>query len=103
MRAAGSTPQEIEAALGSRLTQHLEVWPENWPTWNAWLHLATQWRMIAGMAGVVHQGIEFASIPLALELAAVTPEERPAVLKGLREMERAALTVLNGGEAEEDI
>lgn len=102
MRAAGASPQEIEAALAGRRPQDAEVWPENWKTWQAWLHLATQWRLVAGVAGVSHQGIEFASVPLALELAGVTADERAEVLRGLKDMEQAALPVLSGnGEAED--
>lgn len=100
MRAAGASPQEIEQALGHRRPAECEVWPENWPTWRAWLELATQWRVIAGAAGVIHQGIEFASVPLALELAGVTADERSAVLHGLKEMEQAALTALNERDGE---
>jgi hypothetical protein len=101
MRAAGASPQDIEQALASRRPPEHEVWPENWATWRTWLELATQWRLVAGVAGVIHQGIEFASVPLALELAGVTADERPDVLRGLKDMEQAALAVFNEAKEED--
>ena len=53
------------------------------------------------MAGAAYQGIEFASVPLALEMAGVKKKkDRAAVLRGLKVMQRAARPVLNGVEIE---
>lgn len=93
------SPAEIEAELGSRETAELMVWPEHWKTWDAWLHLGTQWRLASGLGGARYQGIEFGSVPLALEMANVTEAERAAVIKGLCAMQAAALPVLNGRAA----
>lgn len=61
--------------------------------------MATQWRLVVGLAGFGYQGLEHASIPLALEMAGVGEAARAAVLRGLKVMERAALPLLNGADA----
>lgn len=79
----------------------IDVWPENLATWETWRALETQWRKTVGMFGGCWDGIEYASIPMALEMAGVTAEQRQDVLAGLRDMQAAALPVLNGEENRE--
>lgn len=57
--------------------------------------LQTQWRVIAGMGGVVHQGINYAAVPAVLSLIGIPRADRPRVFSELRVMEVAALKVLN--------
>lgn len=103
MRAAGLTPEEIEAQLGAAPAAEkieIEVWPENCVVWDVWLYLSNQWRMVSGMGGVGYLGLEFASIPVALEMAGVDSEARREVMQALRQMEGEALEVLNVEEKE---
>ena len=73
----------------------IEVWPEHHTTWDAWVALENQWRVVSGMSGSGYLGLEFASIPVALELAGVKKKGRRQVMHNLRVMEGAALAVLN--------
>lgn len=60
--------------------------------------MQTQWRVIAGMAGAVYQGIEYSAFtPTVLRGLGVKLAEWPDIFEGLRIMERAALTELNSG------
>lgn len=97
---------EIEAELGQRRAAQqeeevIDVWPENVQIWDTFMALETNWRVIAGMSGKEYQGIERASIPMALEMAGVKKKARRRVLDGLRFMERKALAALNGIDQDE--
>jgi hypothetical protein len=74
------------------------VWPDNWPVLQVFMAMQTQWRMIAGMGGVMYQGIDYGAFtPAVLRGLGVTMAGWPEIFNGLRVMERAALTELNSG------
>lgn len=64
--------------------------------------MANQWRVVAGMGGVGYIGLNFPSIPEALEMADVKKKQRRRVRQYLRYMEGEALPVLNGVEGEDE-
>lgn len=71
----------------------LELWPENAPAFNAFTCLSTQWRMLAGMAGAIYQGLDYQAIPTVLRM--LNLPESAEIFNDLRAMELAALPILN--------
>jgi hypothetical protein len=74
------------------------VWPENWPTVQAFLCVASQWRVVpigGGLAPAlpVYLGLDYTAARAGLELAgiAITPE----IWRGLQVMEAEACNALN--------
>ncbi len=80
----GERPQEDEG---------FELLPENAPAFNAFACLSTQWRMLAGMAGAIYQGLDYQAIPTVLRM--LNLPESAEIFNDLRAMELAALPVLN--------
>ena len=75
------------------------MWPDNWPTVEAFLFVSTQWRVIergGGMApGQTYWiGLDYAGVAAGLAGAAI--DATPALWHGLRVMEAAARNTLNG-------
>jgi hypothetical protein len=67
------------------------VWPENAAAFEAFAALQTQWRV--GMGGPI--GLDYAAVPVVLELQGVAPSERRRVFDDLRVMEAEALKVFS--------
>ncbi|MEQ6351837.1 DUF1799 domain-containing protein [Ralstonia pseudosolanacearum] len=84
------------AAFGLTLAdiqpEALGIWPENAITVEVFAHLGTQWRI--GARGPV--GLDYAAIPVVLQLLRVPPHEHADVFAGIRIMEYAALAQMNG-------
>ncbi|MDH0049629.1 DUF1799 domain-containing protein [Comamonas terrigena] len=68
------------------------VYEENMPVVEAWIGVETQW-LYAGMAGV-QTGLNYAGVQAWLQIF-IKPGERPAIMRGLQLMERAALDAMN--------
>lgn len=56
----------IKAPPASTSADTFEVWPENIRIVNVFLSVDTQWRVIAGLGGMVYQGLELRSVQSAL-------------------------------------
>lgn len=80
----GEKPREDEG---------FELLAENAPVFNAFTCLSTQWRMLAGIAGAIYQGLDYQAMPTVLRMLGLP--ETPATFNDLRAMELAALPVLN--------
>lgn len=76
----------------------LEIWPEHHATWDAWLAMQNQWRIVVGMAGSAYLGLDATGLPMALESVAVKKKQRQQVIKDLNWMEGVALPILNKRE-----
>lgn len=90
---------EIEAAYGADAPDSeddFEIWEENWQSWKVFSALTTQWIVRDGLFGGTYQGIRYSSIQPVMWAYGV--KDRRAVFDDVREMERAALGVLNGAE-----
>ncbi|WP_306148903.1 MULTISPECIES: DUF1799 domain-containing protein [unclassified Roseibium] len=75
-------------------TETFEVMRSNWHSVSAFLSLETQWRMLAGPAGLVWTGLDYRAAA-----AAFKGRSRHAwakLLADLKIMEDAALPILNG-------
>ena len=73
----------------------MQVWADNWPAVTVFLALATQWRVLLGMGGLVWLGLDYAAVDVVMRRLAV-PE---GAFADIRIMEAAALPILNGGAA----
>lgn len=70
---------EWRAALhADAAAQQLDVWPEHWHAVQIFLAMETQWRVAAGMAGLVWLGLDYSAIDAAERIA------RPHVPRALR-------------------
>lgn len=90
---------EISEALSQTAIEEQDgVWPDNWPIVQAFLAVATQWRVATiggGMAPAlpILIGLDYAAVRVALDAEAigVTPE----LWRGLRVMEDEAVKATN--------
>ena len=74
----------------------ISVWRVNWPVVTLFLDLETQWRAVAGLAGIVWTGIDYTSVRAVLDIRRRRRQGR--LLDDLMVMEREALEAF--GEAE---
>lgn len=63
------------------------IWPENWPAFEVFSALRTQWRI----AHCGRTGLDYGAIPITLRLCNVPRSDWPEVFAALRIMESAAL------------
>ncbi len=70
------------------------VWPEHAATVEAFLAIAGQWRMVAGMGGMLALGLDYAGAQAGLELAGI--EATPALWADIRVIEAGAKAAMNG-------
>jgi hypothetical protein len=69
-----------------------EVWPENWPAFQIFTELQTQWRV--GLNG--RTGLDYCAVFRVLdETPGLTPQQRRQHYDDIRVMELAALAQLN--------
>lgn len=68
-----------------------EVLPANWPSVMAWLDCETQWRAVAGRAGIIWLGLDYQAVDVVLRRTAA-PD---GVFADLQLMERIALDVMS--------
>lgn len=77
--------------------EEIDVWPENWPIWDAWIGLENRWRVVVAANGEVNrQGLDAAQIESTLRLMGMKRKERERVYQGLLVMEDAALAAIYG-------
>lgn len=93
-------PQVAERdAFGAALANWMkgrvvEVWPENWPTFELFADLRTQWR--AGMGGLY--GLDYGVLYRDLDDLGITGDERLRLKAEIRAMEQAALDAMHDDE-----
>ncbi|MEN9671433.1 MAG: hypothetical protein RL018_1710 [Pseudomonadota bacterium] len=75
--------------------QDFEVLPENLMAVQVFLAMQTNWRVIAGMAGIVWQGLDYSALPAVFQLMAIPKKQHPALFQDLRLMEAEAVPILN--------
>jgi Phage related hypothetical protein (DUF1799) len=81
IRAAGFEPEDFSE------DDDAYVWPENWPAFQLFTFLSTQWR--TGFAGPT--GLDYLAMYRAVDELDLTPEDRRDVIDCVRVMEAAAL------------
>lgn len=77
------------------------VWPQNWHAVMVFCDMASQWRVVAGLAGLMYQGLEYSALPLVMRarkpLVARRHRQRlHELMPQLRTLERTAAKFLNG-------
>lgn len=71
------------------------LWPENKPIVDAFIAVATQWRVTPLAGGRVYwEGLDYTAVKAGLELAQISVT--PAQWFGVQQMERTASAALNG-------
>lgn len=80
MEAAGFAPEDYE-------DDYLECWPENWPAFDLFIDLRTQWRV--GMNGP--EGLDYLVLFRLMDDMGLSRTERQALFDDVRVLERAAL------------
>lgn len=75
-------------------SEDLGIMSSNWASFTAFLACQTQWRTVAGVAGLIWVGLDYMACKLVLD-----DLKAPArVFSDLRFMEQAALAVLNSDD-----
>lgn len=77
----------------------LEILPQNWASFQVWMAVQTQWRVAAGMGGIVWLGLDYGAVDVVLSRS--PPEgalDANTVFADLREMEAEALATFAEGE-----
>lgn len=82
----GIPQDKWEQMRGASVT---DIWPENWAALDVFSALQTQWRV--GMAGPT--GLDYAVLPVVMDLQGIDPAERAECFAGVQEMEREALQI----------
>lgn len=80
------------SALVSPEDEGFEIMLANADTLRAWLACSTQWRVAAGMAGLLWLGLDYAAVDVVLRRLSVP--EPDAVFADLQVMEDVALATL---------
>jgi hypothetical protein len=98
--AAMGVPQDlIEKQCAKRIDY--ELWPENdWIVRVFCAMAATQWHVVAHMAGLSWIGLRYEALPVVVDALRVPDEARGDLLWGVQQMERAACRLLNQPQAQ---
>lgn len=70
-----------------------DCWPEHWDALQVFLACGTQWRTIAGMSGVIYQGLDYGAVESVIRLRGIA--EPWEVFEQVGQIERGALEVIN--------
>lgn len=78
-----------------------EVWEEHWPALELFLAMRTQWRVIAGMGGAHHQGIDYTALYGHPKYARLDYDDQDKLLGQIQHIEAGALAALNDNPIDE--
>ncbi|WP_185858901.1 DUF1799 domain-containing protein [Vreelandella nanhaiensis] len=70
------------------------MWEEHWPALELFLAMRTQWRVVAGMAGAQHQGIDYTALYGHPKYARLGFDEQDALLAQVQHIEAGALSAM---------
>ena len=84
-------------AAAAPVPEAFEVLPPNADALDAWLSCQTQWRVAAGMGGMVWLGLDYSAVDVVLRRMKLADPD--AVMADLQVMEGAALKVLGEKDA----
>ena len=73
----------------------VDVWPENWQAVQVFCAMGTQWKVSAGMSGLIWMGLDYVALPIVEARLGVRRAERVDLFARLRLMEAAARGELN--------
>ncbi len=92
MRAAGFEPEDYE-------TDPVDVWPENWPAWDLFCMVSTQWRTggTGGMGGMVcYVGLDYGPLFVVMDRRGIKDDDWISVFSDIRVIEAEALDTIRG-------
>ncbi|UBU50403.1 DUF1799 domain-containing protein [Cobetia amphilecti] len=72
-----------------------ELWEEHLTALDVFLSCRTQWRVISGMSGAHHQGLDYSALESVMRMKAI--EDPGGTLVQIQHIEAGALEVMNGG------
>ncbi|UQI42524.1 DUF1799 domain-containing protein [Vreelandella venusta] len=93
-RAADAAVLGIAAPVDDTPTTYA-IWCEHWPALELFLALRTQWRIIAGMAGAQHQGLDYTALYGHPKYARLGYDEQEKLLAQIQHIEAGAVSALN--------
>lgn len=80
----GFTPEDYE--------EHVEIWPENWPSWRLFRDCSTQWR-VAPMGGFI--GLDYGPLFALMERRGLSRDEWSQTFDDIRVLESEALNQMH--------
>lgn len=93
-QSAGGKHEDL-SALGipaqfaeSFIEDDCDIWPENWPAFELFNAMSTQWRI--GMSGAT--GMDYSALPVLFDTLGIA--DRAAAFSGMQIMEREALRIM---------
>lgn len=86
LAAMGVPPERWPEMLEKAVT---EIWPGNWPAFQVFSAMTTQWRV--GMGGAT--GLDYAVLPTVMDIVGIRKKARRDVFAAVREMENEALAI----------
>lgn len=69
------------------------LWAEHLPAYAAFIAVSTQWRVVAGSAGLIFLGLDYAAVDVGLVRAGIATT--PDLWANLRGIENGAVAALN--------
>lgn len=82
--AMGFAPEDYDS-------EPTEVWPDNWPAFNVFADMQTQWRVsVDGRTG-----LDYLALVTVMDFHGVAAEDRRQMFADVQAMELAALTQMN--------
>ena len=75
---------------------HVEVWPENWPSWRLFCELSGQWRRAGMNASLI--ALDYTPLFMRMEKLGLSDEDWNALFDDVRALESAALQQMRDNE-----
>lgn len=76
-------------------SSEFEVEQENLTAVHVFVAMQTNWRVVAGMGGVVYQGLDYPSLQSVANMLGIKRKTLPDLFSDIQIMEAAALPLLN--------
>ena len=73
----------------------VELDPDQWHAWQCFVGTQRQWRVIAGMAGVVYEGVDSVALESTLRMLQIKRKHWPRVFWQMRILEDEARRLRN--------
>lgn len=72
-----------------------EVWPENWPAFNLFCRLQTQWHYASGGMGATATGLNYLVLLALMDRMNLDADEHDQLFSDVQTLERTALVEMN--------
>ncbi len=92
LNAFGAPPDVVAELIEQQRNEDFEILPDNWPAFEMFLRVQTQWRTTFGG----RTGLDYNALFVMLEIYAV--EDRQTMIEQIQVIERAALIEMAGDD-----